>query len=99
MKNRVSISNYKELVRDLRGEDNYPMNAVVRVDANNFSVYMESGLYSLDDNTIELGRACDILDWIGIDPDVSVSENLKNITIDTAKWLTGEIESLIIQNN
>lgn len=92
---KIKVADLKDLVRNLRDEDNYPMNAVIKVDTYDFRIWMESGLYDLEESEIEFGRACDLLDFFGIDYDLSLTENLKYINKEMASFVTSSVGEVL----
>ena len=76
---RIRVDDYKTLIRELHDVDNYPMNAVVRYDAD-FNIELTSDLYPEND-MYTLGRACDVSEWLGYIYDETLTENLNSINI------------------
>lgn len=94
MAKRVLVSDYKALIRELHDEDHYPVNAVVRF-TDDYQLELTSDLYDMDENEYELGRACDVAEWLGCVYGNTLTKNLSGITLSAARWLTDQIDEII----
>jgi hypothetical protein len=91
---RILVRDYKQLIRELHDIENCPMNAVVRFNSD-FEIELTSDFYPASDDQYTLGRACDVAEWLGCLYDEPLTDNLYSITLDTAKWLTSELTSIM----
>ncbi len=84
---RATVNNCKDLVETIC--NNPKTDSIVTYDEN-FNLEINSESCDLE-NLYNFGRVEDLMDWFGIDIEISLTANLKEINLRFAKWLTDEI--------